>query len=111
MTQIRRGRSTINPPALRIASLAVLGFTALAPIDIANAQHGGGGHGGGGGGFHGGDGGARGGGGDRRGYGGYGGYGDWNGGFYDAHALIYGSPGYCSPALVYRHGRQYQDCF
>jgi hypothetical protein len=100
------------------ACLALSGFAGS-----AIAQHGGGGGGGGhgggggggghagggGGGFHGGGGGGgfHGGGGDRGGGyrgGGRGGYGGWGGGYYPGGALIFGSPYYCTPPLVYGRG-------
>ena len=126
MTHILENRRAPRRSTLQIAGLALVAMTALAPLDIANAQHGGGGghggggaggaHGGGGGGrsggggFHGGgglrgDGGFRGGG---YGGGGYGGYSDWDGGYYDAPPVVYGSPYYCSPALIYRHRGYYR---
>ena len=123
MTCARASRSTFSPSAKRLAVLAVAALLGLATaIDCADAvpRGGGGGQAGGGGGGHAmGGGGARGGGGGGhasvgrgasgggyrgegyRGGGDRGGRGDWNGGYYPGPALVYGSPYYCEPPLVY----------
>jgi uncharacterized membrane protein len=116
MTHVLENRPAPRRSALRIAGLALAAIAALAPFDLANAQRGGGGggsHGGGGGhsgggGFHGGGGSNGGGfrGGGSRG-GGFG-YGGWNGGYYDAPPIVFGSPYFCSPPLIYRHNGYYR---
>jgi hypothetical protein len=122
MTHILENRRTPRRSVLHIAGLALVAIAALAPFDLANAQRGGGGgsHGGGGGshagggGIHGGGGssggGFRGGGGSRGGgfRGGGFGFGGWNGGYFDAPPVVFGSPYYCSPPLIYRHGGSYR---
>lgn len=88
--------------ALLVASV----FSNPAQASQHRGGHGGGGsgvpHGGGGNGPPHGGGERRGDGdrGDRRGRGG-GGWGGWNGGYYPGPALIYGSPYYCRPPLIY----------
>ena len=77
----------------------------------AGGHSGGGGHSNGGGGERNGGGGHDNGGAGRRGDGRYGGgYGGWNGGYYPEPALIYGSPYYCAPPLLYVPDDGYGYC-
>lgn len=108
-----------DPPARRALSrLARLGCAALLVVctvytpAMAEPSGRGGGHGGGGGhsgGAHGG--GQRGGGGGGGGHrGGRGGYGGWGGGYYPGPAVVFGSPYYCEPPLVYVPDYGYNYC-
>jgi len=111
MTSLVRG----NPSKTRILrGFARLGFSALLVLSAFSTPAmagphggGGGGHGGGGGGGHGGGGGRGGGGGNR---GGRGGYGGWGGGYYPGPAVVFGSPYYCTPPLIYAPDYGYDYC-
>jgi hypothetical protein len=116
-------RSTSSKRGVGLALSACLALSGFAGSALAQHGGGGGGHGGGGGGYHGGGGGYHGGGGGYHGGGGgyhgggggyhggggyrgggRGGYGGWGGGYYPGDALIFGSPYYCTPPLVYGRG-------
>jgi len=92
--------------AAALALSALSGSAHAAPHGGGGGGHGGGGGRGGGGHSGGGYGGGRGGG----GYGGRGGGYGWGGGYYGGSPLIYGSPYYCTPALIYAPGYGYGYC-
>jgi len=120
---VRRDRSIArllrNSARLALSALLVLAVvnTPAMADGNGNPDRGGGGHGGGGGGSRGGGGGGHGGGGHGgggRGEGGYrggrGGYGGWGGGYYPGPAVVFGSPYYCTPPLVYAPDYGYDYC-
>jgi hypothetical protein len=108
-----------NSARLTLSALLVLCVVNTPALADGNGDPArGGGHGGGGGGGArgggGGHGGGHGGGGGRGGGGGYrggrGGYGGWGGGYYPGPAVVFGSPYYCTPPLVYAPDYGYDYC-
>jgi hypothetical protein len=101
----------------QLALSAMLVLSAVTVPAMANGEPdrggGGGGHAGGGG--HGGGGGRGGGHGGDHGGGGYRGGrgrgdGGWGGGYYPGPAVVFGSPYYCTPPLVYAPDYGYNYC-